>query len=129
MSHPNKVNPYFWSQAQSADAAQLWQNLFVDYHGDGDPYTRDLAEPRRRVLHLIAKAIGKSFDSADHRLMTKGASFGTNQRAQSYAPADKIADAASRREAGYRASLTAQVFGDPPPGYSALDKRQQGARR
>jgi hypothetical protein len=120
MIHPNKVSPTLWSQAQSAEAAQIWQSHFVDYHGDDDPFARQLAYARNRVIHRIARAIGKSFDSVEYRMETRGASFGANQRAANYAPACRMADAEARRMARDRDSLTAQFFGDPPPGYATL---------
>lgn len=36
---------------------------------------------------------------------------------------EQRAEREARREASYRRSPTAVIFGDPPPGYSALDRR------
>lgn len=37
---------------------------------------------------------------------------------------DQEANLRARKDAENRMSLTATLFGDPPPGYSALDRRQ-----
>jgi len=34
-------------------------------------------------------------------------------------------DRSARKQAAMRRDLTGEVFGDPPPGYSALDKRSE----
>ena len=39
-----------------------------------------------------------------------------------------VAERDARREASYRRSLTQQFFGDPPIGFSALDKRRAAHR-
>lgn len=39
--------------------------------------------------------------------------------------ADQIADREARDAAALMRSTTAQFFGDPPPGYSALDRRER----
>jgi hypothetical protein len=39
-----------------------------------------------------------------------------------------VAERDARREASYRRSLTQQLFGDPPIGFSALDKRRPAHR-
>lgn len=120
------AQPILWSQAQSTQAAEIWQLQFADYHGDDDPFARELATLRNRVLHAIAAAIGRSFDSVEYRLQTNGASFGANQRSSRHASPREEADRAARKEAANRQDLTAQFFGDPPPGYSALDRKRQG---
>lgn len=38
---------------------------------------------------------------------------------------EQIAEATARREASYRRSFTQEFFNDPPPGYSALDRRRR----
>lgn len=133
MSHGNdgKINPTLWSQAQSAQAAEHWQIHFVDHHGDDDPFAPELSKARYRVLHQIAKAIGRSYSSVEHRLETYGASFGTNRRSSRMASARELSERDARKEAICQQSLTAQIFGDPPPGFSALDRRnaQRGLSR
>lgn len=42
---------------------------------------------------------------------------------QNRVPPDRIAEAEARREASWRRNTTALLMGDPPPGYSARDRR------
>ena len=45
-------------------------------------------------------------------------------RTETPACAQALAERDARCEASYRRSITQEFFGDPPPGWSALDKRQ-----
>jgi hypothetical protein len=42
-------------------------------------------------------------------------------------PAERLADREARKAAADRRDITATFCGDPPPGFSALDKRRQSA--
>lgn len=118
-----------WSQDQAQQAAEIWQNLFVDVHGEDDIWHVSMTKARNRVLHQIADAIGRSFTSVEHRLQICGARFGGMQRSTSKISTQQINDMLARKEAENQMSFTSQFFGDPPPGYSALDKkRSSGAR-
>lgn len=43
--------------------------------------------------------------------------------------ADQESERLARKQAAMRRDLTGEVFGDPPPGFSALDHRQSGVER
>lgn len=99
--------------------------------------SRRPGQSMRSVLMAIAKGVGRSFFAVEARYRRYGDSFngigarreGASGRGQKYthvaghvplpgvlAERDAHAAALDRRD------LTAQVFGDPPPGYSALDR-------
>ena len=53
------------------------------------------------------------------RLHVRTAGYADAERASEHALAEREA----RQEASYRRSIGAELMGDPPPGWSALDKR------
>jgi hypothetical protein len=116
-----------WSQDESAKAADIWQRHFTDHYGE-DYERPKLTSFRYQVVNRIAGALKRSYDSVDYRLRIYGPSFGANQRSAKHASVQQIEDMASRREAELHHSLTGSVFGDPPPGFSALDRKRQGLR-
>jgi len=90
------------------------------------------------AAHAVSAAIGVSAAAIKVRLYTVGPSFA--RRAPDAGPIDdrpstgalrlseeQIRDRDARYEAGQRRNYTQEFFGDPPPGYSALD-RQRGVR-
>lgn len=124
---PRGRRVHLWTQTDSARAAQLWQDRFTDYHGE-DFDLPHLTAARYRVLHLIATDLNRSYLVVKYRLDICGPSFGACQRSTRHASAREIADAAARMEARNHQSLTGARFGDPPPGWSALDKRNAERR-
>jgi hypothetical protein len=74
--------------------------------------TEEQREIRRKQISVTRK--GRSAVAAfDHPVMT-------NKRA----PDERIAEREYRL--ALPRTLTGQYFGDPPPGYSALDRKRQG---
>jgi hypothetical protein len=112
-----------WSQHDMSIAAEIWQNDFIDVHGDDRPPPGAIG----KTIKKIAVAIDRSITSIERRLNTLGPGFGGGQVQRTKgASAFAIAEREARKEAAHRASLTAQIFGDPPPGYSALDRKRLG---
>jgi len=122
--NPNNLNQPRWSSEECAKAAKLWQSLFVDIYGD-DEGPRGA---RPRVLQRIAIEIGRSAYAVENRLNYYGASFGAGRWKVNGASAQTLAERDARKEAEARRSITSFVFGDPPPGYSALDRRREARR-
>jgi hypothetical protein len=111
-----------WTPSEISLAAGIFQRMFVDVHGDDGP-----APARTLVLHAIAKKLNRTPMGVWQRFRDNGPSFnaGTSRKAS----ANALAQRAARKEAEYARDITASVFGDPPPGYSALDRKRQGAIR
>jgi hypothetical protein len=63
----------------------------------------------------IAQKLGRSESSVNSKLYSL--------EHQNRVPPDRIAEAEARREASWRRNTTALLMGDPPPGYSARDRR------
>lgn len=79
------------------------------------------------VFTTISRATGKSVQGVASRFIRFGPSFTTSRHGgpseQAYAELERRSAARGRQD------LTASVFGDPPPGYSALDRRRAGVPR
>lgn len=112
-----------WTPTDIRRAAEIWQRDFADHYGDSaGPWGK-----QGEVFGTIAKATRKSIGSVAGRFQLYGASFSAGPRSGPSAKA--TADLERRTAARARQDLTASVFGDPPPGYSALDRRRgTGAR-
>lgn len=121
MTDQSRFKP--WTPTDIRRAADIWQREFADHHGDGDgPHGAQTA-----VFIAISAATGKSVDGVANRFNRFGPSFTAGPRGGG--PTEQAFNELERRNAArHRQDLTASVFGDPPPGYSALDKRRQGAR-
>lgn len=124
----NKHATRSWSEREIAVAAAAWQELVVDRYGD-DP--ADIPRGvRAGVLAQIASRIGRPISVVENRFTMAGPSFTSSRRSLGgetggmRVPAERVAERAQRQAAGYVRSLTAEIFGDPPPGYSALDRRR-----
>lgn len=93
-----------------------------------------------RICRDIAAAIGRTTNQVRMRLHLHGPTFSgpaikrasrpvpqiERRTASSWnASADAVADCARRNEAAARRTLTASILGDPPPGYSALDRSRR----
>lgn len=112
-----------WSQAESITAADIWQREFADHYGD----ETGPRGHRSRVIEAIAHEIGRSYEAVHNRFNGRGPTFGSMQQSTPrQAPAELLAERERRREAANHMTQTAVFFGDPPPGYSALDKREGG---
>lgn len=113
-----------WLADEIAVAADIWQRQVTDLHGDNEP-PRGLKE---RVIWNIAIKLNRKFFSVEARLRLQGASFGSAQVMTRYislsrVPAKVLLDREARAEARLHQSETGRTFGDPPPGFSALDRR------
>ena len=78
-----------------------------------------------KVFKLIGVATGRGFESAWNRYHHFGPSFGTEGCVRGAPRPRTLAERAARDEARDKRNLTAVFFGDPPPGYSALDQRRR----
>lgn len=113
-----------WSHGECVQAASIWDRCIADHYGDD----LSLAPPGlvKRTLQRIAATLTRDWTLVEYRYRHYGASFGSNQRVDAM---KNFADRDARKLAGYRRDVTAQTFGDPPPGYSALDQKRSGISR
>jgi hypothetical protein len=75
---------------------------------------------------LIAEELGRSVDQCKQKYSAERAKRGYRPQSQTV-PNAALIDRERRERARDAASITAQIFGDPPPGYSALDRRRASA--
>lgn len=95
----------------------MYQQLVTDIHGEGEgPYGL-----KAKVCHQIAERIDRPYAQVRGRLANCGASFKDARHGAT--PGNVLSDQCAREAALQQRSLTAVVFGDPPVGYSALDRR------
>jgi hypothetical protein len=111
-----------WSQQHAARAAELWQLYFADHYGE----EKGPRGARERVLHLIAKDLNRNIENIVNRFDRYGAPFGCNQVSKSIASANAIAERDARQFAEGLRNDTSRFFGDPAPGFSALDRKRKG---
>jgi len=104
----------WWSQDEMAQAARIWYQF-----GDDEAPRAE----RLPVFKQIAEKLDRKFSSVEARFNVFGVNFGSGQRRFEAASQHAFAEREARREAEERRGLTGQFFGDPPVGYSALDKR------
>ncbi len=121
MTRNSATPPKPWSQNDAKTAAALWQRHFVDEFGD-DVKAAPFGT-RFRVLQIIARTLDRTFEAVDGRFRMYGVAFGANQRGREIS-AHTLAQRDARKEAERLRDLTSVVFGDPPPGFSALDRRR-----
>lgn len=107
-----------WTWRDIEIAAKTWQQLVVDIHGEGkEPYGL-----KAEVLRKIASQIDRSYTQVRHRLASCGPSFKDARHLEP--PTALFSEREQRRAAANRRNLTAEFFGDPPVGCSALDRRR-----
>ncbi len=114
-----------WSAQEIEIAANIWAKEVTDLYGDDEP-PRGLKE---RVIHDIAAKLGRKFWSVEARLRLQGSSFGVPEaiaraRSSERAPSKLFIERAARDAARRNQDITGALFGDPPPGFSALDRRR-----
>lgn len=108
-----------WSPKEIEIAAVMWQGRFADFHGQDDGPKGE----KERVLTAIAERLRRPYRQVWQRYYDQGPSFHTVRKTAS----DRaLAERARRKAAEEGMSLTGILLGDPPPGYSALDKRRAG---
>lgn len=110
-----------WSARDVEIARQLWQTLYADAYDDG-PAPRGV---KPRAIREIAHRLNRLYGNVEMRLAHHGPSFNAGLSAVMASPrvlADREMRAAARQEQ----SLIGAVMGDPPPGFSALDRKREG---
>lgn len=113
-----------WTEAEMAIAQARWREMFMDVYGEhASPSQRQL------IFDIIGRELKRTPTAIEWRMRDFGASFGLNPESKPLAAPVEISQAMiereARRAAENRRSVTATFFGDPPPGYSALDQRRQ----
>lgn len=103
--HPANGRLTIWS-------AEMWQRA-VELHDEGMSYDDIAGE-----LGLTTKQVSIKFTNEhyEHKAASERSKI-----------APRLAERDARLAAADRRSQTAQFFGDPPPGYSALDKKRNEA--
>lgn len=89
----------------------------------------------------IAQRLGRPFDQVIRKFRHEGVPIvsGVTRKRRAAREGDILtghvkvspaqeAEREARREASYRRTQTQEAFGDPPPGFSALDLKRQEAR-
>lgn len=109
-----------WTEAEVEQAAAIWERDHVSRYGGA----RGPNGSQLEVCTTIAEALGRSVGSVLTRFQDCGPAFVGRRKAH---PAAIVLtpeeyDRQRRNEARDRMNLTGLVLGDPPPGYSALDK-------
>ena len=124
MADSPKIPPKMWGSEDSDRACAMWQLYFANLYGDehGPPGAR------QRVLHLIAKDLARPIENVVNHFDRHGPTFGSYAIRRSRASADALAERAARRRAEAQMNLTQSIFGDPPPGFSELDRKQRSAQ-
>jgi hypothetical protein len=119
-----------WPPSSIAIAAAMWQREIVDRYGDDEGDVPRGA--KARVYTLIARQLGVTYATVEGRRLLYGPSFNTprfvaaEQRADAdwRLPPHLLAERDARKLASDLRDLTAELMGDPPPGYSALERRR-----
>jgi len=109
-----------WTAEETRRAAAMWQKHFADFYDDTDAVPFGA---KNRVMKIIAQALVRDFASVYNRYQHYGASFASARHRGDHARA-ALAEMERRRGAEQGRSLTGLLLGDPPPGYSALDKKR-----
>jgi hypothetical protein len=109
-----------WSEDEKALAADLWRALITDIYEDEEAPVA----VRRTAMIQISAEIGRSYASVIARRINFGTTFGAGLLGPRRIPEKSMAERDRRTLARSQRDLTAQFFGDPPPGYSALDQRR-----
>jgi len=115
-----------WTAQDIATSARMWKELITDLEARGEC----VLGRKDAACAAIGAALGRTPMAIKGRYRDYGVGFCSH--ASSYGQTDLRLDreAEQEREALLRARArqppTAALFGDPPPGYSALDRRRQG---
>lgn len=106
MSYPSIWTPEMWARAQEMRAQKFT--------------TAEIGAE----LRLSAQQIRDRFSNKSHFQTKRGK--GERIIAMPQASSSALGERDARAVAAARRTLTQQFCGDPPPGYSELDKRRQG---
>jgi hypothetical protein len=105
-----------WSPQEISIAASMYQSMVTDVYGEDGP-----SRARGAAYEAIAQKLRRTRVGVWQRFRDHGPSFNIGGR--STVSASALTERSVRAEALHRRDLTASIFGDPPPGYSALDRR------
>lgn len=116
-----------WSEAEQQTLDRIWRARVTEVSGDVVPFG-----VKAKVLAEIAAATGRTISAVWQRVYQHRTDIPFKPRraivaccCHSVQLAPELAAAARRRaDARQAATLTAQLCGDPPPGFSALDEKQ-----
>ena len=124
-TYRHKNNPRQWTGEEIRVAAELWKRHVTDIYGEDEL-------PKGRIFqveNLIAEKLDRSRESVQGRRVNYGPAFnglrvhGVSATAQfSRVPAHILAERERRNEALDARDLTGVFCGDPPKGWSALDR-------
>lgn len=109
-----------WSTQEIETAARMWQDLVIDRYGD----QTNTNGAKTRACMQIAAAIGRDARSVFWRYQHAGPSFRSTSQANWNLPLHLLAARDARSEAYDARDLTGAIMGDPPKGFSALDRRR-----
>lgn len=112
------AQPKPWNARDIGIAARIWQQDYAD-HYDEDEAPRGVLV---RVMNRIAAEIGCEYARVHQRHRDCGPSFISGGHRKDLT-AQALADRDKRKMAADLRTITGHVMGDPPPGYSALDRR------
>jgi len=104
-----------WSDKEIATAARIYRRMV----SPGAP-----ASTMDRVWRTIGDAVGRKATAAAARFYNYGPTF-VRVVGAGRIPVDVIADRDAREAAKMLRDRTAEFCGDPPPGYSALDRQRK----
>lgn len=119
-----------WSSTDIRHAATIWQRDFADLYDDGNGPVKPPHGHITVVKQKIADALQRSISIVQARFHDYGPSF--DFKGHDVAPQKSRSPNSGEIERGRRLAaldrrdLTATFFGDPPPGYSALDDKMRG---
>lgn len=110
-----------WSTQECTTAAAIYQRIIKERgmgHGVFSIIDRE-----------VAQAVGRSISAAAMRRFTQGPTYNADVAARDSVRHDAVpnrvlAERERRREALDLRDLTGRICGDPPRGYSMLDRRQ-----
>lgn len=112
-----------WTQKECARAAELWQREIIDVYGDSQTNCRGA---KIRTFQLIARTLSRTVPQIQSRYAGYGPLFNGKTGYQHREATERQLAERDARRAGYDLRSTTQVFcGDPPIGFSALE-RQKG---
>ena len=100
-------------------------NTLMQLRRDGVTW-EDIAERQRRSVKAIRS---RYCDLRSGRVRLRRPNLHAEPAPNVRLMPEMLADRDARMEASWRRTPTQEFFGDPPPGYSALDKKRQAGAR
>lgn len=117
-----------WTAHEIALAAEIWRHNIVDMYGED----RRCDGAKMRAFELIGRKIHRSAIAVQSRLSSHGPSFSMFSRcningsgtSMLRVPGTVLAEREALRVGREQRDLTATLCGDPPVGFSALERKQ-----